>query len=137
VPICPVCRSRQWEPRVVSGRGTIIGYTVNRHQWSPAFVPPYALAVVALAEDPSVRLTTMIVGGDPEAVAIGQEVEVRFEHHEDVWLPLFALTGEVSVDDPVADRVDLRAMTGSSTGRYCPASGGRRWVDDSWSIRFR
>ena len=79
VPICPVCRSRQSEPTVVSGRGTIIGYTVNHHQWSPDFAPPYALAVVALAEDPSVRLTTRIVGCDPDEVAIGQEVTVRFE----------------------------------------------------------
>ncbi len=90
---------------MVSGRGTIIGYTVNHHQWSPEFVPPYAVAVVALAEDPSVRLTTMIVGGDPATVAIGQEVAVRFEHHEDVWLPLFEVTGAGSADDPVADPV--------------------------------
>jgi acetyl-CoA acetyltransferase/uncharacterized OB-fold protein len=101
VPICPVCRSRRSEPTVVSGRGTIIGYTVNHHQWSPHFVPPYALAVVALAEDPGVRLTTRIVGCDPGEVAIGQEVNVRFEHHEDVWLPLFELTGGVATDDPV------------------------------------
>ena len=76
-----------WEPTVVSGSGTIIGYTVNQHQWHPDFVPPYAIAVVALAEDPEVRLTTNIVGCDPEDVEIGQEVVVRFEHVEEVWFP--------------------------------------------------
>ena len=101
VPICPVCRSRRSEPTVVSGRGTIVGYTVNHHQWSPDFAPPYALAVVALAEDPSVRLTTRIVECDPYEVAIGQEVTVLFEQCEDVWLPLFELTGEMVADDPV------------------------------------
>jgi acetyl-CoA acetyltransferase/uncharacterized OB-fold protein len=103
VPICPVCRSRAWEPTPVSGRGTIVGYTVNHHQWHPDFQPPYAIAVVALAEEPGVRLTTMIVGCDPAEVAIGQEVAVRFEQHDDVWLPLFTPTGAVTESDPVPE----------------------------------
>ena len=37
VPICPVCRSKQHSPRAVSGRATVIGYTVNHQQWLPAF----------------------------------------------------------------------------------------------------
>jgi acetyl-CoA acetyltransferase/uncharacterized OB-fold protein len=108
VPICPVCRSRDREPSVVSGRGTVIGYTVNQHRWHPDLEPPYAVAVVALAEDPSVRLTTMLVDCDPDDVSIGQEVAVRFEHLEDVWLPLFAPTGRSTADDPVADPVRPR-----------------------------
>jgi acetyl-CoA acetyltransferase len=88
---------------VVSGRATIIGCTVNHHPWHPALQPPYAVAVVALEEDPSVRLTTMIVDCDPADVAIGQEVAVRFEHHEDVWLPLFAPTGRLTAADPVTE----------------------------------
>ncbi len=103
VPICPVCRSRKSEPAVVSGRGTIVGVTVNRHQWHPDFPPPYVIAVVALAEEPTVRLTTNIVGADPDHVSIGHEVMVTFEHQEDVWLPLFTLTGETSAVDVVAE----------------------------------
>ena len=87
VPICPICRSRTWQPTVVSGRATVVGYTVNQHRWHPDFDPPYVIAVVALAEDPTVRLTTTIVGCDPGDVHIGQEVVVRFEQCEDVWLP--------------------------------------------------
>ncbi len=101
VPLCPSCRSRSWKPVAVSGRGTIVGFTVNAHQWHPDFEPPYVIANVALAEDPRVHLTTNIVGSDPGDVAIGQEVRVRFEQCEDVWLPLFEQTGSV---DPV-DRV--------------------------------
>lgn len=93
VPICPTCRSRRREATVVSGRGTVIGFTVNAHQWLPDFDPPYVIANVALAEDPSVRLTTNLVGCEPANVQIGQEVAVRFEQHEDVWLPLFEPTG--------------------------------------------
>jgi acetyl-CoA acetyltransferase/uncharacterized OB-fold protein len=100
-PICPVCRSRSWSPNEVSGRGTVIGFTVNAHQWLPGFEPPYVIANVALADDYSVHLTTNIVGCEPEDVHIGQVVSVVFEPHEDVWIPVFEPTGEV---DPV-DRV--------------------------------
>src|SRR5580692_10766035 len=100
-PICPSCRSRSSKPVAVSGRGTIVGYTVNAHQWHPAFEPPYVIANIALSEDPSVHLTTNVVGCAPADVAIGQEVTVRFEQQKDVWLPLFEPTG---VMDPV-DRV--------------------------------
>lgn len=92
-PICPICRSRSWRPNPVSGRATVVGFTVNAHPWLPAFPPPYALAVVALEEDDDVRLTTRIVDCDPGDVHIGQEVGVRFEQRDDVWLPLFAPTG--------------------------------------------
>ncbi len=105
VPICPVCRSRSWEPAIVSGRATVIGFTVNQHQWHPAFEPPYVIAVVGLVEDPTVRLTTMIVGCAPAEVSIGQDVAVRFEHHDDVWLPLFEPTGRPSTGNPVAEPV--------------------------------
>jgi acetyl-CoA acetyltransferase/uncharacterized OB-fold protein len=100
VPICPACRSRTWEPTVVSGRATVVGFTVNVQQWLPGFDSPYVIANVALAEDPRVRLTTNIVGCPPDAVHIGQEVAVRFEQHEDVWLPLFVPTGGPDVADP-------------------------------------
>jgi acetyl-CoA acetyltransferase len=109
-----VCRSRSWTANPVSGLGTVIAFTINQHPWLPGFDPPYVVANVALAEDPSVRLTTNVVGCDPDDVRIGQEVKVTFEQHEDaqgtardnaqgnaVWLPLFEPTGEV---DPV-DRV--------------------------------
>jgi acetyl-CoA acetyltransferase/uncharacterized OB-fold protein len=100
VPICPSCRSCSWAPTAVSGRGTIVGFTVNAHRWLPGFDPPYVVANVALAEDPGVRLTTNIVDCDPEAVAIGQNVAVHFEHHDDVWIPLFALTRTGGDGDP-------------------------------------
>lgn len=130
VPICPVCRSRRRREEVVSGRATVIGYTVNAHQWLPGFEPPYVVANVALAEDPDVRLTTNIVGCDPADVHIGQEVAVRFEQDDDVWLPLFEPTGVTDT----TERVPLPSVRscarrsvpiGSSTGPSCPGSGAR------------
>src|ERR1022692_826905 len=37
VPICPYCRSRSSKPTAVSGRGTVVGFTVNYHRWLPGF----------------------------------------------------------------------------------------------------
>ena len=109
----------------------MVGFTVNPHPWSPAFPPPYAIAIVALAEDPSVRLTTNVVGCEPDEVHIGQPVAVRFEQHDDVWLPLFEPTGEA--DDAESDRgagaaaaaAPRRPASASSTGPCCRASGAR------------
>jgi acetyl-CoA acetyltransferase/uncharacterized OB-fold protein len=142
VPICPSCRSRSWEPVVVSGRGTVAGYTVNAHPWLPGFDPPYVVAVVALEEDPGVRLTTNVVGCDPGEVHVGQEVAVRFEPHEDVWLPIFAPTGatrENPVPAPAVptprpplrdDRFEHRAVL-SGIGR---SALGRRLMRDPLSL---
>jgi acetyl-CoA acetyltransferase/uncharacterized OB-fold protein len=103
VPICPSCRSTSSAPTPVSGRASVVGYTVNAHMWHPAFEPPYVIANVALEEDPSVRLTTNIVGCDPADVHIGQQVAVRLEEHGDVWLALFEPTGEPDVAERVPE----------------------------------
>jgi acetyl-CoA acetyltransferase/uncharacterized OB-fold protein len=105
VPVCQKCRSRERVPVVVSGRGTVVAFTVNQHQWSPAFEPPYAIANVAREEDPSVRLTTNVVGCDPFDVHVGQRVVVRFEQEDDVWLPLFEPAGGTDDADMVGEPV--------------------------------
>jgi acetyl-CoA acetyltransferase/uncharacterized OB-fold protein len=143
VPVCPVCRSRSWAPRVMSGLGTVVGFTVNRHQWLPDFEPPYVIANVALAEDAMVHLTTNIIGCDPDEVEIGQEVKVRFEQQDDVWLPLFEPTGRTTDEDRVAepqrptprapvsdDRFEHRAVL-SGVGR---SAIGRRLMRDPLSL---
>ena len=89
----------------MSGRATVIGVTVNHQQWLPDFAPPYVIANVALADDPSIHLTTNIIGCEPDDVAIGAEVQVTFEHVDDVWIPLFELTGEVDPVDRVTEPV--------------------------------
>jgi acetyl-CoA acetyltransferase/uncharacterized OB-fold protein len=143
VPICPYCRSRSSKPTPVSGRGTVVGFTLNFHRWLPDFDPPYVIANVALAEDARVHLTTNIVGCGPSDVHIGQEVAVRFEQHDDVWLPLFQLTGSIDpvdrVPEPVrpiprpplsAERFEHRAVL-SGIGR---SRIGRRLMVDPLSL---
>ena len=141
-PICPNCRSTDREPTPVSGRATVAGYTVNAHQWIPGFDPPYVIAVVALEESVDVRLTTNIVGCEPDDVHIGQEVEVRFEEHDGVFLPLFEPTGRTNENPvpepelptprpaPTADRFEHRAVL-SGIGR---SDIGRRLMRDPLSL---
>jgi acetyl-CoA acetyltransferase/uncharacterized OB-fold protein len=117
-PICPKCRSRSWAPKVVTGRATVVGSTVNRHQWLPGFEPPYSIAIVALAEDPGVRLTTNVVGCDPDDVHIGQKVAVRFEQHDDVWIPLFEPTGEADAGERIPDPEHPRIRPPLHDDRY-------------------
>jgi acetyl-CoA acetyltransferase/uncharacterized OB-fold protein len=143
VPICPACRSRDWEAREVSGRGTVVAFTVNEHPWLPGFDPPYVIANVALEEGPSARLTTNIVGCDPSAVHIGMRVQVRFEQQEDVWLPLFEPAGGTDERDlvgeprlptprtpPSAERFEHKAVL-SGVGR---SAMGRRLLRDPLSL---
>lgn len=142
VPVCGACRSRLWEPVEVSGRGTVAGFTVNAHPWLPGFDPPYVIAVVALEEDPGVRLTTNVVGCEPDEVHVGQEVEVRFEQYDDVWIPLFAPTG-VTRANPVGEpRLSpVRPALGEDRFEHrCVLSGvgrsaiGRRLMIDPLSL---
>jgi len=88
-PVCRSCGATALAPEAVSGRATVVGWTVNHQPWHPAFAPPYVIAVVAMAEDADVRLTTNLVEVDHDAVSIGMEVEVVFHPDDEVWLPLF------------------------------------------------
>ena len=92
-PICRYCRSHEMGVRAVSGRATVSGFTVNHRFSLPGLPAPYVVAQVAIVEDPRVRLTTNIIDCDPEHLEIGQVVEVAFEQHDDIYLPLFRLAG--------------------------------------------
>lgn len=92
-----------------SGKAVILGFTCNEQQWLPTMPPPYVVAVVALDEDTSVRLTTNIVHCDPSDIAIGDPVRVTFEFGaDDVWIPLF---------EPDLDAVEPPPLPQPDTGR--------------------
>jgi uncharacterized OB-fold protein len=88
-PVCPACLARDVAPEAVSGRGTVLTYTLNHHPWVPSPDHPYAIAIVEIEEQPGLRLMTNVVGCPAEAVRIGMPVRVVFEPYEDVWIPLF------------------------------------------------
>ncbi len=87
-PRCPECLSEEVVPEEVSGRATVVAHTVNVHSWIPGS-EPYVIGLVAIDEQPSVRLTTNLVDVEPEDIRDGMPVEVVFEENDDVFLPLF------------------------------------------------
>lgn len=98
-PVCRYCRGRcptgrETGVRTVSGFATLIGFTVNHRFGLPGLPAPYVVAQVAIEEDPRVRLTTNAVECDPGELELGMRMEVVFEQHGEVWLPLFRPAAE-------------------------------------------
>ncbi len=104
---CTACRTWQHPPtgtceqcggdavaEPVSGRGTVFTFTVNHQQYHPDVPPPYVIAVVELVEQADLRVPTNIVDCDPDHVRIGAPVQVCFEQHDDVFVPVFVLVGD-------------------------------------------
>ena len=92
-PVCFRCRSVDVRPEGTSGRGFVAASTINQQQWLPGMPPPYVVAMIELAEDRDVRVSSNIVDIDPTDLRIGLEVEVFFEEwgegEDRVWIPLF------------------------------------------------
>jgi uncharacterized OB-fold protein len=93
IPRCEDCGAYVWYPQEtcpadggvlvwtrVSGRGTLFSWAVVRRAFLPAFEDkvPFVTALVALEEDPAVRIATYIVDTDPDALVPDAPVEVEF-----------------------------------------------------------
>jgi uncharacterized protein len=88
-PFCPRCASPKVSTIKASGRAKLYSYVIH-HRPAPGFTPPYAIAVVELAEGP--RMMTNIVGcpQTPEALELDMPLAVVFEKQTDaITLPLF------------------------------------------------
>jgi len=88
-PVCPSCYGREIAVAAASGLATVVTFTLNHQPWVPSPDHPYAIAIVELDEQPGLRLMTNVVNCAAEDVHIGMRVRVRFEEHDDVWVPLF------------------------------------------------
>jgi uncharacterized OB-fold protein len=111
---CETCGAYVWYPQeacprdggpltwtAVSGRGTLFSWAVVRRAFLPAFEDrvPFVTALVALAEDPAVRLCTYVVGAAPDELVADAAVTVTFRPLEfttvpgrSVVVPMFTLT---------------------------------------------
>ena len=78
----------QW--KASAGHGTVYSFSVVRQSYHPFFRTqvPYAVAYVDLDEGP--RFLTNVVGVDDPLteVEIGQRVELEWEEHEELSIPL-------------------------------------------------
>jgi uncharacterized protein len=90
-PSCPACGSDDLSIVTVSGHGTVFAFTIVRQAFDAAFleVVPYPVALVALDEDPAVRVLTNLVDVELDDVVVGMAVEVTFEARGDHVIPQF------------------------------------------------
>jgi uncharacterized protein len=97
-PFCPWCQSAEtaWQP--MSGRGTLWSYVIAHPPLVPPFadLAPYNVIVVALEEDPHIRMTGNLVAQaegpinqmKPDQIRIGARVKAVFSEGADrVRLP--------------------------------------------------
>lgn len=89
--ICPKCLSRNVEPQMISGSGTIYSYTVNHQPWVPDMEVPFTLVVVDITDAPGVRITGQLKDADIAEQIIGENVRMDFKIIENIHLPFFHL----------------------------------------------
>ena len=69
-PMCPHCQSLDVRWEAMSGRGTIYSFVIPHPPLLPAYaaLAPYNVALVALDEDPTIRLVGNVVTGEDAAI---------------------------------------------------------------------
>ncbi|MZD10214.1 hypothetical protein GTW43_34810 [Streptomyces sp. SID5785] len=88
LPGCNACGGQDWDTVEARGTGTVFSYVVMHHPPFPAFDPPYAVALVELAE--GVRIVSNVVGVPYDKVRIGMPVRLEFQvMDEELELPVF------------------------------------------------
>src|SRR5262245_1282196 len=88
-PFCPACSSRKVSVMTASGKATLHSYVIQ-HRKVPGFTPPYAIAVVELAEGPRMMTNIVDCPQTPEALELDMRLEVVYHKMDDeISLPLF------------------------------------------------
>lgn len=93
-PRCPECLTKNLTPEAVSGQGVVKTFTISVHAFNPMVPTPFVIAIVELEEQSGLQLMTNIIGIDPEDVRIDMPVEVVFEDHGEVFVPVFRPKGK-------------------------------------------
>ncbi len=88
-PFCPACGSRHVSVFKASGKAILDSYVIH-HRKVPGFTPPYAIAVVKLAEGPRMMTNIVDCAQTPEALVLDMPLEVVFTPmDEQITLPFF------------------------------------------------
>ena len=88
--VCPFCWSTALEWLPASGFGRVRSFTVVHRPGHPGWLPavPYVVAVIRLAEGPT--MLTALIDVLPDEVAVGMDVQVVLRPVGDYTLPFFA-----------------------------------------------
>jgi hypothetical protein len=90
-PFCPKCGGREVEVYQASGRGVLWSYVINQRPRPDMGTEPYAIAVVKLAEGPTMMTNIVDCPQTPEALQLDMPLKVSFARQTDeITLPLFA-----------------------------------------------
>ncbi len=88
-PFCPSCASRAVTVFPATGKAILYSYVIH-HRPVPGFTPPYAIAVVQLAEGPRMMTNIIDCPQTPEALELDMPLEVAFRKLDDgITLPMF------------------------------------------------
>jgi uncharacterized OB-fold protein len=88
-PFCPACASHKVSVFPASGKARLHSYVIH-HRRVPGFTPPYAIAVVELAEGPRMMTNIVDCPQTPEALQLDMALEVVFAKQNDaITLPFF------------------------------------------------
>lgn len=78
-PVCPACDGAlAWTQ--TAGRGTLFSWVIVERAFLPAFAEmvPFVPALVALEEDPAVRIVTLLAAVDPSTLDVDLPMEAVF-----------------------------------------------------------
>ncbi len=134
VGACRRCGASEARWEALSGRGSLVTWTVVRHAFLPAFRDwlPFVTGLVALEEDPGARLATRIVDCTPEELAADMPVEVVFRPltfagvEGEVLAPLFRpARGAQAGSTSSSGSPSATSAPSSATSRTTRARSGR------------
>ena len=90
-PFCPKCSCRDVEVYAASGKAVLWSYVINQRPRPDMGTEPYAIAVVKLAEGPTMMTNIVDCPQTPEALQLDMPLAVSFaKQTDDISLPLFA-----------------------------------------------
>jgi uncharacterized OB-fold protein len=99
-PGCPQCSSMNWQPAVMSGKGSIYSFVRHHHPAIPPFEAGHPVILVQLDEGP--RLVSELVEDDSDGaeIEIGMRVEAQFDEVEEGFtMPRFRIVAQDSPND--------------------------------------
>jgi uncharacterized OB-fold protein len=89
-PMCPHCRSLDWDYIVASGRGTVYSHVTHHYPPMPQFGSPHNVVLVALEE--GVRFVSNLLDVASDDIEIGMPVSLTFTKINDGYvLPQFVV----------------------------------------------
>jgi uncharacterized OB-fold protein len=89
MPACRQCGGRSFTHAAVSGEGEVYSFTVNWQRWNDDLDPPYVIAIVELAEQGGLRLTSNLIRVAEDDLRIGMPVQVAFVRVGELAIPVF------------------------------------------------